>query len=116
MDRCDGLITIEAYISGVQGWTPIRYWEETLRPLIERNKFSLQRLQLREVVSIPIASLHLPSLLAALSRLQSLDLGMSFTTEYLHPVLDACPATLKRLEPRLSILKRMANQEDSAVD
>ncbi|KAK3821718.1 MAG: hypothetical protein J3Q66DRAFT_427338 [Benniella sp.] len=116
LDRCDGLITIEAIMSGVQGWVPIRYWEETLRPLIERNKVSLRRLQFRETMCLPIASLHLPSLLAGLSRLQSLDLGIAFTTDYLLPVLEACPVSLKHLELRSNIRTGVASQEDSVVD
>jgi hypothetical protein len=53
LDRCHGLITIEAFVGGVKGGDPVRYWEETLRLLIEQNKVSLRRLQLREVISNP---------------------------------------------------------------
>ncbi|KAF9348264.1 hypothetical protein BGX34_002588 [Mortierella sp. NVP85] len=115
LDRCDGLITIEAF-TGVEDLNPIWYWQQTLRPLIERNKFSLRRLQLRGVASIPMTSLQLPNLFAGLPRLQTLDLGMAFTTEYLLPVLDACSTSLECLELRSDILRKMANQEDSAVD
>ncbi|KAK3821717.1 MAG: hypothetical protein J3Q66DRAFT_386493 [Benniella sp.] len=116
LDRCDGLITIEVSIVYGRESDPVRYWEEILRPLIERNKASLRRLQLLEEVSIPLTSLQLPSLLAGLSRLQSLDLGMAFATEYLLPVLDACSTSLERLELCSDILRNMANQEDLAVD
>ncbi|KAF9356311.1 hypothetical protein BGX34_009997 [Mortierella sp. NVP85] len=38
LDRCHGLITIEVFVAGIRVWDPVRYWEETLRPLIEQNK------------------------------------------------------------------------------
>ncbi|KAK3821784.1 MAG: hypothetical protein J3Q66DRAFT_386522 [Benniella sp.] len=99
LDRCHDLITIEAFVTSVKPrthvWNPV-YWEETLRPLIEQNKISLRRLQLREVNWIPvITSLHLPGLLASLSRLQSLELGLSSTLEDLLTVLEACPISLE---------------------
>ncbi|KAK3821787.1 MAG: hypothetical protein J3Q66DRAFT_334306 [Benniella sp.] len=99
LDRCHDLITIEAFITSVKPRTPVWnpvYWEETLRPLIEQNKISLRRLQLRDVNWIPvITSLHLPGLLASLSRLQSLELGLSSTLEDLLTVLEACPISLE---------------------
>jgi len=95
-----------------------RYWEGTLRPLIERNKTSLRRLQLREATQISMTSLQLPSLLAGLSSLQSLELelGAVSTLEDLFPILDACSTSLARLDLRTKLQRRMANQGDSAGD
>ncbi|KAK3821719.1 MAG: hypothetical protein J3Q66DRAFT_334090 [Benniella sp.] len=97
LDRCHGLITIE--VSIVYGREPdtVRYWEGTLRPLIEQNKTSLQRLLLREYEPISVTSLQLPSLLAGLPHLQSFDLLQELTLEDLLPILEACPNSLERL-------------------
>ncbi|KAF9350340.1 hypothetical protein BGX34_001271 [Mortierella sp. NVP85] len=107
LDRCHDLITIEAYIADVKPRTPICYWRDTLRPLIEQNKISLRRLRLREVISIPsMTSLHLPSLIAGLSRLQSLELGMSSTLEDLLSVLEACPTSLECFGLRADVRRK----------
>ncbi|KAF9360136.1 hypothetical protein BGX34_007928 [Mortierella sp. NVP85] len=116
LDRCHGLIAIEAFVAGVKNGDPVRYWEETLRPLIEQNKVSLRRLELREVGSIPMTSLHLPSLFSGLPRLQSLEIGMTSTLEDLLSVLDACPTSLRCLDLRSNIQRRKIDQESSAPD
>ncbi|KAK3821720.1 MAG: hypothetical protein J3Q66DRAFT_155612, partial [Benniella sp.] len=118
LDRCHGLITIEAFITGGSTIETARYWEGTLRPLIERNKTSLRRLQLRESTQISMTTLQLPSLLAGLSSLQSLELelGAMSTLEDLPPILDACSTSLARLDLHTKLQRRMANQGDSAAD
>ncbi|KAF9348262.1 hypothetical protein BGX34_002586 [Mortierella sp. NVP85] len=117
LDQCHGLITIEAFVTGVGAWGLVRNWEEILWPLIEQNKASLRKLQLREVLSSSVmTSLHLPNLLSDLSRLQSLDLEMTSTLEDLLPILDACPNSLKFLLLRSHIQRRKVYQESSAPD
>jgi len=116
LSQCHGLITIEAFIDGIKGQGPSRNWEETLRFLIERNKDSLRRLQLRELAMSPITSLKLPSLLAGLSRLQSLDLGMTYTLEDLFTVMDACPTSLERLTLSSRVLMRTVKPGGSTQD
>ncbi|KAK3821714.1 MAG: hypothetical protein J3Q66DRAFT_155574 [Benniella sp.] len=116
LERCHGLITIEAFIARVKGGDPVRYWEETLRPLVEQNKVSIQRLLLREVIPTPMISFHMPSLLSGLPRLQSLELGMVTTLEDLLQVLDACSTSLKCFDLLSSIRRRNADQESSAPD
>jgi len=101
LDRCHGLITIEVSIAGTKDLDHVRHWEETLRPLVERNKASLQRLLLREVEQISMASFKLPSLLAGLPRLQSLELKIGSTLEDMIPILEACPTSLEHLDLRI---------------
>ncbi|KAF9346619.1 hypothetical protein BGX34_003767, partial [Mortierella sp. NVP85] len=117
LDRCYGLITVEVFITGGSTMETARYWEGTLRPLIERNKASLRRLQLREATEISMTSLQLPSLLVGLSSLQSLelDLGGVSTLEDLFLILNACSTSLARLDLRTELQRRTANQRDSAA-
>ncbi|KAF9360135.1 40S ribosomal protein S28 [Mortierella sp. NVP85] len=115
LSQCHGLITIEVYID-IKGQGSSSNWEDALRALLERNKDSLRRLQLREAVMMPITSLKLPSLLAGLSRLQSLDLAMAYTLEDLLAVMDACPTSLERLTLRSTMMIRMTKQEVSTQD
>ncbi|KAK3821715.1 MAG: hypothetical protein J3Q66DRAFT_155591 [Benniella sp.] len=117
LSRCHGLITIEAFVAGVKASDHIHYWEETLWPLIEQNKASLRRLQLREAIWVStMVSLHLLSLLPGLSCLQSLELGIIFTLDDLLPVLNACPNSLNCLVLRSHVRRRKADQESSAPD
>jgi len=112
LDRCHGLITIEAFVAGIRILDPVRYWEETLRPLIEQNKASLRRLQLLSPCSwIPMTTLPLPNLLAGLPRLQSLELGMASTLQGLLPILDACSTSLECLDLRSNLRRRIKDTD-----
>ncbi|KAF9348263.1 hypothetical protein BGX34_002587 [Mortierella sp. NVP85] len=117
--RCHRLITIEVSVAENEYSDPIHYWEETLRPFIERSKVSLQRLLLREVTPVSMTSLQLPGLLAGLPRLRSLELEIGSTMEDVFPILEACLTSLECLDLRIlrSKPKRsLVNQNDSATD
>ncbi|KAF9366367.1 hypothetical protein BGX34_003646 [Mortierella sp. NVP85] len=116
LERCHSLVTIEVAIAVIDRWNPYRHWEETLRPLVEQNRVSLRRLKLL-VHDIPsMASLQLPSLLSALSRLQSLELNFEqMSVEDLLPVLDACPSSLEHLDLGPTLQRRTIIQEDSVT-
>ncbi|KAF9359417.1 hypothetical protein BGX34_008359 [Mortierella sp. NVP85] len=107
LEQCHGLITVEAILNAIDGYSLTGYWEEVLRPLIEQNKNSMRRLWLRAIKKLSIGSLRLPSLLANLPSLRSLELGVpSVMVEDLLPILDACPTSLEHLVLSSSVGRR----------
>ncbi|KAF9366365.1 hypothetical protein BGX34_003644 [Mortierella sp. NVP85] len=116
LDRCHGLVSIDGAVTMIDIQDPGRYWEETLRPLVEQNKASMRRLQLRTMKGSLMASLQLPSLLASLSHLRSLELYvMRMDVEDLLPVLDACSSSLERLDLRPHICREDRTQGNSVT-
>jgi len=113
LDRCHSLVTVEAVVTRMDAQNPCHHWEETLRPLIERNRASLQRLQFQVIDGPFMTTLQLPSLLASLPHLRSLDLDVSWmSVEELLPVLDACPSSLEHLSLRPSLHRKSSSQEN----
>ncbi|KAK3806651.1 MAG: hypothetical protein J3Q66DRAFT_406789 [Benniella sp.] len=114
LDRCRNLITIDAAVVMMDVGNPCRYWEETLRPLVEQNRASLRRLKLLVADSPFMNSLQLQTLMPSLSHLQSLELNVQrMTLEDLLPVLDACPSSLERLHLSPNLQRRNFNLENS---
>ncbi|KAK3806646.1 MAG: hypothetical protein J3Q66DRAFT_421325 [Benniella sp.] len=114
LDRCRGLITIEAVFARMGAQNPSRYWEEILRPLIGRNRVSLRRLQFRALDHSFMTTMQLPSLLTSLQHLRSLELDVThMPVEDLLPVLDACSSSLEHFILRSNLHRMDSNQESS---
>ncbi|KAK3806662.1 MAG: hypothetical protein J3Q66DRAFT_406800 [Benniella sp.] len=114
LDRCHSLISIRMLISTSNFPSPVVCWEDTLRSLIEQNRVTL-RLELQLTEGLPIA--FLPSLLAGLPHLRSLELSTKeMIVEDLLAILDGFPSSLERFSLITALTRRTAVDQGDSVN
>jgi len=114
LGRCHGVVSIRMYVYTSHFQGPVSCWEDTLRLLIEQNRVSLQLLELQLTEGLPIA--FLPSLLASLPNLRSLELfANTMMVEDVFPILDGCPSSLERLFLGTTVRRRSELHQGDSV-